>query len=288
MQRVCIILPSRGRWESLKTALASIVAGEDAGVEVIVGLDADDPTIGPLSEVEQFPGVRASVHPRAPSVGALFNLLYAESTADYFIPFPDDYTITTVDWAKRLRDAVMFMPAGLGVAYLADQLYRGFSTFPVISRETIELNGFFMPPFFPFLFGDTWWNEVGNLCGVKQPIDAHVQIGLVEGNKHALRDMVFWATLFERTRPMREQTAVKILNRIYEGHETEAAWLISTIPNRSEICRAFQSHMFHDPFLAQWDNTDASPPSERYLALKDKAAAFLEQYPNPEEKEIVQ
>lgn len=286
MTDISVILPSRGRWESLKRALASLTAGEDAGVEVIVGLDEDDPDLEAVPELERYPGVRVSVNPFPQSVGALFNLLAKEAAGNWLIPFPNDYTITTVDWAKRLRDAVTTLPLGLGVAYLADQLYRGFSTFPVVSRRTIELNGFFMPEFFPFLFGDTWWNEIGNLCGVKQPIDAHVQIGLEHGNEHRLRDMVLWAKVFEATRPLRTATAIKIVKEIYNAHDAEADWLISTMPNREEMCESSQWHMFQPYFLEQWDNTDPRPPSAGYLKLKSSAEAFIEQFPVNRKEEV--
>jgi glycosyltransferase involved in cell wall biosynthesis len=280
MTDISVILPSRGRIDSLEKAVASIVAAGDPGVEVIVGLDDDDDSwqLAAL-RIEKFPGVRIAVKPRQQSVGALFNLLEKEAAGNWLIPFPNDYTITTLDWAARLRDAVTSLPLGLGVAYLADQLYRGFSTFPVISRKTIELQGFFMPEFFPFLFGDTWWNEVGNLCGVKQPIDAHVQIGLEHGNEHRLRDMTLWAKVFEATRPLRTETAIKIVKAIYNAHDAESDWLVSTMPNRVQMCEASQWHMFQPYFLAQWDNTDTQPPSERYLRLKAGAEALINQFP---------
>jgi len=276
---ISVILPSRGRWESLKRALASLTAGKDEGVEIIVGLDDDDQDLDKVVELENFPGVRVSVNPFPQSVGALFNVLAKEASGNWFIPFPNDYTITTIDWAKKLRFAVERLPNGLGVAYLADQLYKGFSTFPVISRRTIELNGFFMPEFFPFLFGDTWWNEVGNLSGVKQPIDAHVQIGLEHGNEHRLRDITLWASVFEATRPMRTETAIKIVKEIYNSHESEADWLVSTMPNRAGMCESSQWHMFQPYFLKQWDETDPEPPSTRYLRLKAGALALIEQFP---------
>lgn len=277
---ISVVLPSRGRPQSLERAIASLTAKGGAGLEVIVGLDEDDPTRIEAAELlKDYPGVIVSVNPRQPSVGVLFNLLAKSARGNWFIPFPDDYTIVTDGWCDRLRHAVRNLPGDLGVAYLADQLYKGFSTFPVVSRRTIELNGFFMPEFFPFLFGDTWWNEVGNLCGVKQPIDAHVQIELVAGNVHHLRDMRLWADLFEATRPLRTETAIKIVKEIYNAHDQEADWLVSTMPNRVEMCEAGQWHMYQPYFLKQWDNTDPNPPSERYTALKDKAEALVLQFP---------
>ncbi len=286
MTDISVILPSRGRWESLQRALASLTAAGDAGVEVIVGLDEDDPAQEAAFVLEQYPGVRLSVNPFPQSVGALFNLLAKEAAGNWLIPFPNDYTIVTLDWAQRLREAVTRLPLGLGVAYLADQLYKGFSTFPVVSKKTVEMNGFFMPEFFPFLFGDTWWNEVGNLSGVKQPIDAHVQIGLEHGNEHRLRDLTLWAKVFEATRPMRVETAIKIVKEIYNAHDAQADWLVSTMPNRAEMCEAGQWHMFQPYFLKQWDNTDPHPPSRRYLDLKAKAEAFLEQFPVNREEAV--
>ena len=107
-----------------------------------------------------------------------------------------------------------------------------------------ELNGFFMPEFFPFLFGDTWWNEIANLTGVKQPIEAHVRMMIVHGNEHRYRDFLVWANLFERTRPLRVETATKAVREIFNRYETEADWLVSTMPNRSEMCKANQQNIY--------------------------------------------
>jgi glycosyltransferase involved in cell wall biosynthesis len=276
MSLISVILPSRGRPDSLRAAVASLLAGEDPGIEVIVGLDEDDPTrVIAEGLVANIPGARVSVNPRQKSVGELFNKLYSESSGDWFIPFPDDYTMSVPDWGARLRDAVKMMPCSLGVAYLADSLYPGFSTFPVVSRRTIELNGFFMPDFFPFLFGDTWWNEVGNLCGVKQPIDAHVVLNMPHGNDHKLRDMELWARLFEVTRAMRVETAIKVVDEIYRDYGAESAWLVSTMPARADLCKRAQAHMFEREFLDKWDGTDSRPPSDRYLRLRCQAEAVI-------------
>jgi hypothetical protein len=275
MDRISVILPSRGRWEALQRALASLTAGGDAEVEVLVGLDEDDPASEAAFVLETYPGVRPVVAPLQQSVGALFNLLAKESTGDWLIPFPDDYVMMHPDWAERLRDGVKRLPCALGVAYLKDLLYPGFTTFPVVSRRMIELNGFFMPEFFPFLFGDTWWNEVGNLTGVKQQIDARVLLNMNHGTEHRYRDFVLWARLFERTRPMRVQTAIKAIEAIYAEHGAESSFLISTMPQRAAMCEANQRHMFDDSFVGKWDNTDPRAPTARYSKLREAAQAFL-------------
>jgi hypothetical protein len=53
-----------------------------------------------------------------------------------------------------------------------------------------------------------------------------------------------------------------------------------------QMCEASQWHMFQPYFLAQWDNTDPKPPSERYLRLKASAEALIEQFPINRKEEV--
>ena len=235
---ISVILPSRGRWTSLERAIASLTRG--AGVEIVVGLDEDDPAPAGFS-LESFPGCRVEVNPRQASQGALFNLLAEKAEGEWLLPFPDDYTVDQADWADTVRAIFPAMPQKLGVAYLKDPMYPHFATFPVVSRRMVQMTGYFMPDFFPFLFGDTWWNEIGVMAGLIFPTEASVTIGVAHGHEHNIIDLAFWTKLFERTRPVREDIAIRCLSEVFNGDESPGwAQCVNTLADRSAALAEMQ------------------------------------------------
>ena len=271
---ISVILPSRGRPASLLRAVSSL-AQDDC--EIIVGLDSDDPTI---EEAERLIGsvrqVRIVKSTRKPTVGALFNYLGEWASGDWLIPFPDDYVVDQSDWATRTQKTLDRLPNGMGLAYLWDPVYPHFATFPLISKAAIEMQGFFMPPFFPFLFGDTWWNEVGVMSGMILPASASVTILKETGNIHNYRNLKLWATLFEKTRPLRQQIATQMIRNAM-GEEPQAAFLINSMSERIEALEEMQAPFMTDEFCTKWNAAGDGFPHPHYDALEAKTLAFMEQ-----------
>jgi len=269
---ISIVIPSRGRPDSLRRAVSSLAFGD---IEIIVGLDIDDPT---ADEAEAFlatvPLARVVRSTRFPTMPQLFNYLVDQTQGDIILGFPDDYVMDHKDWAEKVRHTTAMLPNELGVAYLDDPCYPGFSTFPVLSRRSIEMAGFFLPPFFPFLFGDTWWNEVGILSGMHLRSEASVSIQQDAGHDHHYRDIALWTQLFERTRPIREDMAIKMLRDVF-GETEECGHLISTMKGRVSICEEFQKPFMTPDFQAKWNATGFIHP--HYDAMKSKAEAFLKE-----------
>lgn len=268
---ISVILPSRGRPESLFRAVSSLARGD---VEIIVGLDEDDPTANEAERlIAHLPGVGIVKGIRKITTGQLFNDLAAHAVGDWFIPFPDDYVVDEPDWAARLVPVLGALPNTLGVGYLSDPMYPHFATFPIVSRETIKLAGFFMPPFFPFLFGDTWWNEVGVMSGMILPANAGVSIMGEHGHTHKYKDLPLWSDLFQKTRVMREAMAVEMIRRAFGPDSENGAYLITTLHERSTLCADLQESQRSPEFYEKWDDTGFVHPD--YAAVRDRAVAFM-------------
>ncbi len=275
MPLVSVILPSRGRPDSLLRAVASLAHGD---CEIIVGLDDDggEDIESLVPELERLGNVTVIVAPRAPCIGKLLDNLGKHATGDFLLPFTDDYTIDSEDWVERVRVAVERMPHRMGVAYLRDPMYPNFATFPIVSRETIALCGFFMPPFFPFLFGDTWWNEVGGMSGLIYPCTASVSIMQETGHIHNFRDLRLWTGVFNRTRPMRELLAIQMIRTAMPGNEQGQNSLIATVPDRAAICAELLRQFNDKAFVDKWESWGDGFPHPHYSAMKAKAEAFME------------
>jgi hypothetical protein len=270
---VSVLLPSRGRPDSLCRAVSSLAYGD---VEIIVGLDEDDPSARDAEDlVSTFPGVRCCINPRQPTLGALFNLLALQADADWLVPFPDDYTIDQPNWAEITHQTLLTLPSKMGVAYLWDPLYPHFATFPIVSKDAIAMQGFYMPEFFQFLFGDTWWNEVGVMSGMILPSPASVAVKADTGNIHNYRNLKLWATLFEKTRPMRQDLAIRMIRKAM-GDQSDADYLIATMEDRIESLKELQAPFMTDEFCNKWDGIGDGFPHPHYAALEAKTLAFME------------
>lgn len=270
---ISVLLPSRGRPASLCRAVSSLAFGD---VEIIVGLDSDDPTAGEAWRgIAHLPFVKVITTGRHETTAQLFNFLQGKATGDWFVPFPDDYTVDDPNWAEVLHSTVASLPASLGVAYLHDPMYPYFATFPCVSRKLVEMQGFFLPPFFPFLYGDTWMNEIGVLSGLILRCDASVSIQRETGGIHNFRNMRLWANMFHKTRPLRTELAVKMIQAAF-GDTEQASYMISTIGERSLLCEELQGPQMTEAFFQKWDNVGDGFPHPAYLALEAKAQAFME------------
>lgn len=269
---ISVLLPSRGRPESLLRAVSSFAHGD---VEVIVGLDGDDPTWP--QALEAVAGkARILVQPRHESLPHLQNFLASQAKGDFLLPVPDDYVVEQEDWAARTMAAIDKLPNRLGIAFLNDPMYPGFTTFPVIPRRLVEMQGWLMAPFFPFLFTDTWWNEVAILSGCAAPADVTVRILAETGHDHRYSELALWAGLFEALRPMRISLALDILAAIgiEPGlHET----CVRTLPQRIAACERIHADWHKPEFVARLERLGAYEPSPGYRAMRAKAEIVLPQ-----------
>lgn len=273
MALISVLLPSRGRPDSLCQAVSSLAYGD---VEILVGLDEDDPHAWHAENlVSQFHGVRVLTAPRQPTVGQLFNLLAKQATGDWVVPFPDDYTVDRPNWIEETNNTLQMLPARMGVAYLWDPMYPHFATFPVVSKEMIEMQGFFMPPFFPFLFGDTWWNEVGVMSAMILPSPAAVSIKPDTGIIHNYRNLHLWARLFEKTRPMRQDMAIRMIRHAF-GTGEQAGFLISSMDERIKALVELQAPFMKEEWCEDWNKRGDGFPHPHYDALEAKTQQFME------------
>lgn len=275
MALVSVLLPSRGRPDSLCRAVSSLAYGD---VEILVGLDEDDPTARQAEDlVSAFPGVRVCVTARQPTLGELFNRLAEQADSDWLVPFPDDYTIDQPNWVEDTYRTLQMLPARMGVAYLWDPLYPHFATFPIVSRDVITMQGFYMPPFFPFLFGDTWWNEIGVMSGMILPSPSSVLVSSDTGHIHNYRNLRLFSNLFEKTRCMRQDMAVRMIRKAM-GDSDQATYLIGTMEERIGMLKQLQAPFQTDEFCNKWDGVGDGFPHPHYEALEAKTLAFMEQH----------
>ncbi len=271
-----VVLPSRGRPASLSRAVSSLVRG--APVEVLVGLDGDDPDLREaLGLLDGLPGVRVIVGDERPACQAiLYNKLAREAKNENIALFCDDYTVDQENWAELAEHTMNCLPFGYGVAYLKDPLYPYFSTFPMLNRKTIALNtdGDFLPSYYPFLFGDTHWNEIGVMSMLILPSEASVTPQSETAHIHRFSDLKLHSTFFHELRPFRAQIALDLV-RAALGDDPVTERIIQSMPERTETLERLHSVCMTEEFYERHDNKHGGHKHPAYPAMKQKIETAL-------------
>jgi len=240
-QRLSVLLPTRGRVESLRRALYSMAATARRPelLEVVLGVDSDDAeTLSFALSLRDFPvAVRPCIAARAPTLGRLWDSLASSATGSAVLWMADDFVIEGRNWDDDLRALVEQMRGGLGLAYLPNSdVPDRFVGLPAFSRAMMErlraLQGFLVPPWFPNWFSDTWFDELSTFTGSRHAINARA-VG-DRPPSHRLRDLGFWLDFFHATRPMREAVARQLLADLYPPEQQ--ARHLALFPERRRLC----------------------------------------------------
>jgi hypothetical protein len=279
-----VLIPTRGRPDSCLATLKSFEPVPD-NVEIILGIDDDDATRERLiAAVSGIKGVRAIVGPRFDTLAMLLNALYVASVGKYVLAFCDDYEIGIKNYADIILESAKQLPLGYGVLYLHDPSHPDFSSIFCLSRKTVEVNdGHFSPPWFPFWFGDTWWDEIGDMMDAKIAVPIEVKIPQGRGETQGLCEVYFWAELFHATRPMRGGVARKMIALAYD--EAKQGEIVEGLPLKGKQLFAKTEHLLHPQFIRQFD-AKQSGSSERYDRAKRAAEEFRAglQIPMPQKR----
>lgn len=277
MIRVSLIIPTRGRAERCAKMIeaARDMAHAPDEVEFVLGIDSDDD-----ASVEAFAtdkGVQAIVYPRGKTVAQTIDRLWGHATGEVMGRMDDDLVFDTEHWDEAYRDIVGASISGLGLFYPQDvQVGEGFTSLPAMTRkmaDTVrELQGFVTAPYFPFWFTDTWWDEIGDLTGFKAPLAVKTAMPYGRGETTGMRDLAFWAGVFERTRIKRLGVAAELINRMYRGGLRETN--LAKLSERAHLCAMKVRHLRDPAFIETWEARGGEGPSERYAEAKREAEAL--------------
>ncbi|MEP7208865.1 MAG: hypothetical protein ABI920_18170 [Casimicrobiaceae bacterium] len=280
--RIALLVPTRERVAGLARLIQSIAdtADKPDDVVLVVGVDDDDaPTREFAGRCRSRVEIFWSVGPRELTLGRLWNRLAAgPHDCDILAMFTDDYVMATRGWDQQYRRAASVMPFGFGTAWPIDPLHPpNFCTAPVITRRMMERMGFFVPPWFPYWFHDIWLEEVGAFVACRLPLPARMAAPDGRGLTRGMRDLAFWAQLFDATRPLRLQLAHRLLDEMYAGQEHLKVSLRFAMQG---VAMFYQRRMssLADPARAaviEQRHAAAGEPSTRYLAARKEAESLI-------------
>jgi len=257
---ISVLLPTLGRPGQLIAAVASLLeAGAmPEGTELLIGFQEDDPAI--TTVFDTAPGVRTFRWPAFPTLARKVNRLAEEATGAYLMAFANDMAVAP-GWSRIIRDTVTTR-AETTIFHILDGPNPDFTLLPLLHRRMIATTGFFCAPWFPFWFTDTWWDEIGTLIDSKHAIDIGLTYPAGRGRSQGLRDLAFWTSFLNLTRPMRLEAARRLIGPIP--------------PERILTCEQRVAHLGHADFIAAWENNADPIASPRYLEALTEARALLQ------------
>lgn len=177
---VSFLLPTRGRPEQLRRAVASLydTAESKDSLEVLIKLDTDD--VSTLEAVKDlsllYPGVQGIISPRGRGYFDLhlwLNSLANAARGDWLFVFTDDAVLKTQNWDRVLQSvgSIAPWPAIEDVCVLAPYVasHPDGCDFPVIRRGMYRLLGTMGP--IPYV--DAWFQCLATFVGalLRPPIE---------------------------------------------------------------------------------------------------------------------
>lgn len=274
MTTVALCIASRGRPEKLLKAIkaADQWAAVHASTIISVALDDDDHTI------PEKPETRCqlvwNIGPREDTLGAKYNRA-AEAPADIHALWVDDVLMNTIGWDAKLAEAYEALPDDkVGLIYFGG-MNGGLPNFCAPTINWQREVGFFMPPYFPTWWHETWLDEIGKLTG--RTIWADIQLSHISQNNKtiSLREPAFWAKVFDDLRPIRAGAAYNILSKYdskFQRAHVLQEWghIIHFLEERNALLRDPSKQKLFEAMGEQ------NPEDERYLRAKSAALALVE------------
>ena len=278
---ISVCIASRGRPLLLQQTVRTLCAGMTLPDTFIsIALDQDDKDMEacwtPAFMAPWNDRIRVTVEPREDSLGAKYNRAQTYSPADLYVLWADDIIMPDKGWDAKLAEAAAQLPDQCGIV-LFGQIPGVFQPGLAMTQKFIDAQGFFNVPYFPFWWGETWPLEIATMAGCCVHADVRVELlQPIKGGSRGVREILFWARLYDELRPRRVATARKIILMGSETADRKTA-LLDALPVWKEHWTKSNS-ILRDPDQAARLEVHYSydaPADERYLRLKAKAETML-------------
>jgi len=285
-----MVIATRGNAHQLERTITENLKGAVLpSTTVVVGLDEDDPalddTLKLLGSLRTKGTVTPVIGPRPDSIGGVYNRCAEQSPADIFIPGADDAIFRTWGWDRRILTEIRKLPdfigaIGCGAMPVASALPGTYA----VTRPLIDRMGFFLQPYTPFWWMDTWLFEIAVLIGRLLPLKLEIDFGDNWAHTRGMRDLTYWAGFFDDLRPHRRAIAEQIIND--PAFRSTASVKAALLARMDEMCRKFlhSNSCLRDPAYAARITASFAhnaPEDDRYLRIKARSMALVQQSTKP-------
>ncbi len=221
MDKISLVFPTRNRPKSIRRYCQSIIDTVPLErlkyIEICIYIDNDDV----LSEaeikscIENFKLKIIIYKGERITMSAMWQVLYEECVSGDIVKLSaDDFVFRTMDWDMIVRDVINQIPDRIVLVYGDDGIQHGnIATYSFVTKEWIEVSGFWLPKYFSSDYCDTWLNEVSAHIGRKVYI-----------NELMIEHMHFWigkAEIDENTKERLERHKRDGVDEIYKIKKPE-------------------------------------------------------------------
>jgi hypothetical protein len=280
---VCVCIASRGRPEELRRTIKEMherCAFLDTHFSV--ALDNDDPSLEAYKSIPL--DFNKSIEDRENSLGAKYNRAASEarSGTTVYVLGIDDCFISTEAWDKKLMEATAKFKDGVGCVYFGPK--KDMFDLPdgiAVTRGWIDQVGFFMPPYFPFWWHDTWVDELARMTGryVWANLDWDKFGKTEQAGEHKttrMREVSWWARFFDSTRQMRVDKALEMIGQLDypEWYRAQLRHQMQAVANIMWRRNGLVRERGKD-FERTYGSEGQLAPDAGYIKIRDEAEAML-------------
>lgn len=286
--KLTMALASRGRPDLLlKTVKRTAENMVLPDTTLLVCLDEDDKCVaaginGPFAEELRAvdPRVKVSVKPREDSRGEKYDRALTEAPADIYMPTCDYSALITPGFDKIICEAADTFPDGIGVVN-TQMANLSFPHYQAVTAKWVEVVGYIYSHVYPFWFIDHEIDDLQRMTGRGVFADVECAPEPVNNGLHktiGLRDLEFWANLYDVARVERERIASVIIDRLVDQtwHKTVLKKNWPQVHERSwNINEGVRKNADH---IEQTRGGVESQADERYQRIKARAEVLQEKW----------
>jgi hypothetical protein len=176
-----MVIPSRGRPQNIERLLDAMAATCEGQTDLVVGLDADDETLGDYPGMNGDAAFDGKVHyvvrENLRKVTAWCNELAVPRAQDYrYIGhFGDDNLPQTPGWDVQMMNALEQTPFAFGNDQYPGRAPGTLACHVFMLSEVVRTLGYFGPPEIAHMYVDVAWQAWGQACGITYLHDVNLE-----------------------------------------------------------------------------------------------------------------
>lgn len=173
-----LICPTRSRPDQMRRMWQSALATahNPENLHLILGLDDKGPdeekaAYLPYHSVSLGDVKRVAVHYMQDhgivhGINVMARALMQNYQNTLFMIAPDDVIFTTPHWDKAITDHYAALKNKAHVYCMRDSRDPNGTPHPIMTREYVDMMGYFFPPIFLHWYVDTWTADIAKSCGI--------------------------------------------------------------------------------------------------------------------------
>jgi len=214
MQGISIVFPSRGRPKRAAEMIDSVfeTLSKNCLIEFIIYIDVDDPESEKYFQIPiSYKQVKIIQGPKI-WLSLIYNTLATRAAYDVIMYGSDDILFKSNNWDQRVLSEISHFPNNVGLVYPNDlSSWQGkIATHGFVHKNWIEAIGYFLPPYFPDVFSDTW---ITNLAGNLNRI-AFMEDVIIEHNQYRQGKSEFDITYRDRIISTKSRNSGNLYKRL--------------------------------------------------------------------------